>query len=59
LERLELFTAIRSEYQKGTGLLKKVGIGREIILKWLLKNQGMVAQSEFLWLCVGLKGGLL
>jgi hypothetical protein len=35
------------------------GVNRTIIFKWILKRQGVTIWSGFIWLRIGISGGIL
>jgi hypothetical protein len=44
---------------EGKDHLEDLGVGGRIGLRWTLGRQGLMGQTEFIWLRIGSSGGLL
>jgi hypothetical protein len=44
---------------EGKRLLEDLGVDERIIFAWILRKQGEKVYSEFIWLRIGVSGGLL
>jgi hypothetical protein len=54
-----VYKVLAGETEVERPLLRYIGVNVGILLKWILKKQGVRMWAGFIWLRIGTSGGLL